>query len=575
MPETNSESSDVIEINLQEILNKLFKHRQTVISTVVICVVMALIYSFTSKPVYKSTSRILVEGKPPKIVKVEDVVLPDYTDTTNFFNSQIEILKSHKLAGMVFEDLGDYEPWGRRGKPADKLKAISQEERLEDLLRHVKISPVRMTQVIEVDVEDQDPQLAARIANSWVRAYMLFSSVDQLVQHRSELEADMTQQLKYLKEKHPVILGLKNEIEAINEKINNERARLSQADSPMQSVVSANNKDITNVKILDQGQVPLKPVRPRKTLNLLLGLIFGFFTGGALVFLFESLDQTVKSSVEIEQKLKIFCPVAIPVFQYEERHPDITTAYFAERSGNVLAAEAFRSLRTGIIFSNPDLPKKTFVVTSSSPSEGKTTVAVNLAAVFVQGDERTILVDADLRNPRLHEVFQVERAHGVTDFLALGKGDLQSFIRKTSIPGLDLLTCGEIPPNPSELLGSKKMEEFIAKLASMYDRVIFDAPPILAATDAVVLSAKVDSTILVVKAGFTQCQAALRSIHSLKAVNARLLGAVLNMVNPNDRSSAYYCYYYPYSQKDSAKKTKDLTKRRSIIDKLSAGSRKS
>lgn len=557
-PLENNIQSDVIEIDLRDVWRKVLKHRHIIFSVVGVAVVAALIASFTAVPVFSAAARILVEGKPPKIVKVEDVIMPDYTDRTNFFNSQIEILKSHSVADMVFDDIGGYEPSARRGKPADKLKDITRDERVNALLKQLKITPVRMTQVIDIRVEDTDPELAARIANAWTRAYVLFSSVDQLLQRRSELESDLAQQLKVYKDKHPVITGLRSEIETINARIGNERRRLS-VDEKLPAGSLSGSSDITNVKILDRAQVPVFPVRPRKALNVALALILGLFAGLGLVFLFESLDQTLKTGGDIETVLKTFCLVPVPLHKVDSSRPDAQAEFVSSRDRHSTISEAFRGLRTSILFSNPDLQKKTFLVTSASPSEGKTTVSVNLATVFAQAEERTILVDTDLRNPRLHSVFRIDRANGITDILALGKTDIKAFIHKTDIPNLDLLTCGEVPPNPSELLGSRKMEDFIARLLKDYDRVIFDTPPVLAATDAVVLSTKVDAAILVVKSGSTHRQAALRAVEAFRAVNARLMGAVLNMINSADQN-AYHYYYYHYGQNASSKSRSDKKK---------------
>ena len=350
----------------------------------------------------------------------------------------------------------------------------------------------------------------------------------------------MAQQLKFLKEKHPVIIGLKNEIDTINDKINNERQRLSHIEG-----IAALASEISNVKILDRAQLPIFPSRPRKALNIILALVLGLFAGIGLVFLFESLDQTIKTIADMQAILKLLCLVPIPLYKPDKEHAEATPEFVTDQVRHSPIAEAFRSLRTGIIFSNPDIAKKTFLITSSSPSEGKSTIAINIATVFAQGDERTVLIDTDLRNPRLHSVFKVDRANGITDILAFDKADISSFIHKTNIKGLDFIACGEVPPNPSELLGSKKMSDFIAKLSTMYDRIIFDTPPVLAATDAVVLSTKVDSTILVIKAGSTHRQAAMRSIEALRSVHAHVLGAVFNMIS-NDAQNPYYYYYYHY-----------------------------
>ena len=550
--EPKAGTSDLIEIDLRDVFNKLMKHRRTILTATGICLVVALIYSFTAQPIFSATTRILVEAKPPKIVKVEDVVLPDYTDRTNFFNSQVEILKSRAVAEIVLGGLAKYEPWGRRGKPMDKLKPITRGEIIDFLIKNVKISPVRMTQVIRIEAEDPDAALAARIANDWARAYVLFSSQDQQLQRRSELEADLAQQLKYVKEKHPVIVGLKNEIAAINAKIN-EEDKTGKIGKP-----TVWSNDITNVKVLERADVPLAPSRPRKKLNVMLAIVFGLFLGAGLAFLFEALDQTLKSAADLESFLKLLCLAPVPIHEMEKEHPDASPQFVTEGSRHSLMAESFRSLRTGIIYSNPDRAKKTFLVTSATPSEGKTTVAVNLAIVFAQSDEKVLLVDTDLRKPSLHSLFKVDRANGVIDLLAFDRSDIHPMIHKTSVKGLDLLTCGEVPPNPSELLGSHKMDALIKKLSSMYDRVIFDTPPILAATDAIVLSTKVDSVILVVKASATHRHAAQRCVQALKAVNAHIVGAVLNMIDVDQRGPYYY--YYHYGENASSKRKKKFDK---------------
>ena len=543
METTNN--NDIIEIDFREIWLKVCKHRQTIISSVLICVILALVYSFIAHPVYKSLTRLLVEGKPPRIVKVEDTVLPDYTDRENYFNSQVEVLKSHAVATLVYDELGTYEPWGRRGKNPAQLKEVGRDQRVDAMMKHVKIAPVRMTNIIEISVEDLDPFLAARIANLWTRAYILFSSTDQLVQHREELEQDLNQQYKYLKEKHPVIQGLKSEIAAVNEAIANEQKRMFESSAGSHFSFNTSNS-ITNVKVLDQAVAPVKPDRPKKVLILISALFLGVFIGFGLMFLFESLDQSIKTPSDIEHLLKVPFLISIPLHVPDPNKPQASPGLMTLTEGHSPVGEAFRSLRTNILYSNPDFKKKIFVVTSTLPSEGKSTVVVNLATAFAHVEEKTLIIDADLRNPKLHYIFNLKRENGVTEVLSMDNADIKKFIFQTQVPNLSILNCGALPPNPSELLGSKKMEALLEKLSGMYDRIILDTPPILAATDAVVLSAKTDGVIFVVKAGSTPYPAAIRSLNYLTSVHANIFGTVLNMVRPNQHGD--YHYYYPYSQ---------------------------
>jgi len=549
MSNVNATDTNAVEINFQDIFKKISKHYLKIVMVIVFCVVAAIVFSYVQTPIYRATSRILVDSGPPKILKVENTVLPDYTDRTNFFNSQIEIFKSHSIADIVFNELGSYEPLNRRGKSESDLKPMGDEERVDALLKQVKINPIRMTQIIEVNAEDSDPKLAAHIADSWMRAYVLFSSVDQLVQKRSELQADLNQQSEFYKRKHPIILGLEKQIKEIDDKIENEKERLSQqADSSTNTIDLGSS--ITNIKILDRAQIPLKPVRPQKIVNVILGFVFGLFAGLALVFLLESIGQTIDGLVDIEQLLHLPCLAVIPHFKDKILLEDVTPAFISAKVLNSGVAESFRGLRTRIFFSNPDYPQKTFVVTSSIPMEGKTTVAVNLATVFAQSNERTILIDTDLRRPSLDTIFNADRTNGISDILTSDKEDIKPYIRKTNIPGLDLLTTGELPLNPSELIGSHRMEKLITKLSLMYDRIIFDTPPVLAATDAVVLSSKVHSTLLVVRAGLTHSQAALRSKQLLQSVRASIMGVVLNMVRFDTYGPGTYNYYYEAKKQD-------------------------
>ncbi|MFA5275595.1 MAG: polysaccharide biosynthesis tyrosine autokinase [Candidatus Omnitrophota bacterium] len=525
-----------LEIDLRQIYSRIVKHRRLILNFVYVFLGAAFLYSFIARPVYKSTARIMVEGKAPRITKVEDSVFTDYADRTNYFNSQIEILKSHAVANLSFDELEGYQPWGNlRGRGRDNGK-LTKEERINRLLKTIRINPVRMTQIIEISAEDVDRQLAAKIVNSWVSAYKVFASLDELIQRRSELEADIDQNLKYVKEKHPIIQGLRSEIDAINAKIKGEES------NPFNS----------NVKVLDAGQVPRQPVRPKLVLNLLFALFAGAFCGIAYVFILENVDQNIKTQPEVEDFLRLPCLSVLPLHTAKEGAEVYPCALVTVRETNSIIAEKFRGLRTGIIYGNPDLKKKVVLITSAGPSEGKSTVAVNLASAFAQFEGRTILIDADLRKPVLHSVFNLSSEKGLTELLAGGKLDFKPYLKDTGIKGLDFISCGTIPMNPAELLGSKKMEILLSELSRNYDRVIIDAPPVLAATDAVILSTKVDTTIMVFKAGVTHKQAALRAIKLIRSVHSNILGVVLNMVKEEYFKYDLYYHYYRHNDQKPA-----------------------
>jgi len=203
-------------------------------------------------------------------------------------------------------------------------------------------------------------------------------------------------------------------------------------------------------------------------------------------------------------------------------------------------AEAYRTLRTNIQFSSLDVPLRTLLATSSGPDEGKSTTIANLAVAMAQAEQRVILVDCDLRRPVQHELFGLANRAGLTN-LFLEEGDPQPLLQETPQPGLWVLTSGPLPPNPAELVGSRKMERIIEALKSSADIVLFDTPPVLAVTDAAVLATKLDAAILVVRAGKSKRDLARKARDTLLKVNARLLGVVLNDV-PFD--TAIFREYY-------------------------------
>lgn len=210
-------------------------------------------------------------------------------------------------------------------------------------------------------------------------------------------------------------------------------------------------------------------------------------------------------------------------------------------------SEAYRVLRTNIQYSSADKPLKIIVVTSSGPGEGKTTTICNLAVLFAQMGSKTLLIDGDLRKPRLHKIFGMENRQGLSNIL-VSRDDYLNYVKKCPIKKLDIITCGVIPPNPSELLTSNAMQQFIETVRADYDMVFIDAPPVGSVTDAAVLSTIVDGIILVAASGTVEIDALVRSKELLEKVNANIIGVVLNKLDKNSRGNYYYYYYYYYGE---------------------------
>lgn len=203
-------------------------------------------------------------------------------------------------------------------------------------------------------------------------------------------------------------------------------------------------------------------------------------------------------------------------------------------------SEQFRTIRTNIKFTSPDAPIKRLLVSSPSPGEGKSTTAANLAIIMAQQNERVLLIDADMRKPTGHITFQLKNQSGLSNVLSKQKA-LKEVIQETVIDNVDVLTCGPIPPNPSELLGSSQMDQLLEEADGLYDYVIIDSPPLMAVTDGQILSAKAGGVVLVTASGKTETEAAKKSVDLLKNAQARILGVVLNQ---KDKRYTNYYYYY-------------------------------
>ena len=222
-------------------------------------------------------------------------------------------------------------------------------------------------------------------------------------------------------------------------------------------------------------------------------------------------------------------------------------------------AEAYRTLRTNIQFSNIDENLKVLCVTSSGPLEGKTTTSCNLAETFAQSGHRVLLIDGDLRKPRVHKVFRLSGSKGITNLLA-GQMNLEEVTHLVG-SGLNVIPCGPIPPNPSELLGSKRMKELLDELKKHYDIIIIDAPPVGVVTDSAILSTIVDGTVLVVASGKTEIENGRRAKQLLENVDARILGVVMTMI-PVTKNSYYGYQYYSYEEEVAPQK-----KRRNVFSR--------
>lgn len=328
---------------------------------------------------------------------------------------------------------------------------------------------------------------------------------------------------------------------------------------------------VNNISILDRAITPKNPIKPKLSLNILLALLLGLLGGIGLTFLIESMDITIKSPEDIE-RLGYNILGILPVIEEsntkkrkhkrrikKEGESGVLTTFL---DGKSTIAESLRSIRTNILFSSPEKEIKTILITSPSPQDGKTTVAVGLAIFMAQSGKRVLLIDTDMRRPRIHKIFNINSpTSGISSYI-IGESSLEESIIKTGVEGLDIFPCGPIPPNPSELLLTEKFKEVISKCKTIYDRIIFDSPPITAVTDAVILSTVVDGVILVLSNNKTRKDTTKYSIKQLKEVGSLILGVIINQIEGTSRDYYYYSYYYyykyPYYKDDSETPKEEL-----------------
>jgi non-specific protein-tyrosine kinase len=411
--------------------------------------------------------------------------------------------------------------------------------------KNVRPRIVPNTQFLEISVRDPDPERARIVANA-IAQQLVLQSPEGLAEEQAR-RAFLETQLQ----------DLQHDIQAIRESIQAEQTKLDAANqeggSPQgedritrlqerlasyRATYAALLQTATNrtndIAVFEAATTPSRPVSPRVLDTVLFVTALGLFLGIGIVFLIESWDDTIKTSVEFSQVTGLPVLGTVSRMRGKGRIEALLTQQSASR-----IAEDYRTLRTNIQFSSVDRPLRTLVVTSPSLFEGKTTTVANLGIVLAQSGKSVVMVDADLRRPRLHRIFHLPGNSGLTEVLTQTELAFDGQLQPAGIEDLRLLTSGPLPPNPSELLGSQKMALVIEALKAEADLVIFDTPPVLAVTDAAVLASQADGVLLIAEAGKTRRAAAVRALENLQQVGANVVGGVLNKFAAG-RSETYY-----------------------------------
>ena len=386
--------------------------------------------------------------------------------------------------------------------------------------------PLMISAVSEQDsLLEKEKEETRRVINSIKREYELAQANEDNV--RNLLEKTKAEVLG-LNEKFLQYQVLKREVET-------NRALYEALFSSLKEQNVTEESQNVNVFVVEPAETPRSPKKPRKKLNIFLGLVFGLWGGISLAFFIEYLDNTIKTPEEAQERLGLPMLGVIDRCKFDSGD-EIGKELISLYERNSAQVESFKTLRTSVILSYSDKPSESILVTSMMPGEGKTMVAANLAITLAQAGQRVLLIDGDMRKPRLHKIFRLDSSLGGLSTLLAGAGGVEL---SGPLASLFILTAGPLPPNPSELLGSGKFKEFVREQKLKYDIVIFDSAPIVSVSDSLIISREVDGVIVVTKAAATPYEVVEKGIKSLTDIKANILGMVLNGFDPQK-----YRYYY-------------------------------
>ncbi len=443
-------------------------------------------------------------------------------------------------------------------EPAQLQKVINQlqlKTTTAALVAEVAVTPETGSELVDVTVHDPSPVRAARIANAVINTFVDKVNADNLQQIDridaalqapiTALQSKLTQERQQQKSEE----AAHKDTTALNDQISADNTLVYQLILNLNSIKATQVQTLEAVTNAAPATVPTSPVSPNKVVNTALGGFVGLLVAVALAAIFQYFDQGLKNPDDVLERLSVPCLAVIPKFSH--------LAVIAERNTkrkrqSERVMEAYRRLRTNLLFSSPDIDLKTVVITSAQPGEGKTCTAANLGVALASSEKRVLLVDADLRNPGQHLLFRRQLDGGLSELIVRGKVDpLARLLRThaTDFANLSLLTSGTVPPNPSELLESRRARALLTELTEDHDLLVIDSAPAGVVSDALSLAAHASATILVVEAGKTNGPQAAAVIRALRDVGANVIGVVINKAPRGSLARRYGYSPYPYGTK--------------------------
>ncbi|HUP85935.1 MAG TPA: polysaccharide biosynthesis tyrosine autokinase [Acidimicrobiales bacterium] len=515
------------ELELRDYLRVLQRRKWTIGLIALLVLASSVVASTLQTPVYRSSADVLLEARTTE--SLFDPTIAQAVSKSASAPTEIRVLESEPVRRIVEDRIGD----------APKVSVSNPAE----------------TDFLVVAAESIDPARAATVANAYAAAYVEFrrtQAVNDLEAAIAQLKAKVTE-LDAQIAAGPGAAAARAATapttapDATSESLQRDRDLYA---SRIDQLTLAATQKTGGAQVVTPAEPSTTPVRPTPARNAVVALFVGLILGVGLAFLRDYLDDSLKTKEDVERAVP-GVPVLglIPALGgWKDRKEALVVSLTDAKSP---ASEAYRTLRTSVQFLGLDRPLKVIQVTSPSASEGKSTTIANLAVALARAGKRVVVVDADLRRPRIHHFFGLDHTVGLTSIM-LGEVTLGAAIQRVpAVDGLYLLASGPVPPNPSEVLAGEACGEVLVELAASCDIVLIDCPPVLPVTDASVLSHRVDGTLVVATAGDTEKRQLHRAVELLGHVNAPLLGVVFNGVSDEQGYGYSYGYRYAYAQEPS------------------------
>lgn len=586
------------ETNLKDYWNILLRRKWIVISFCLLTTIVTAIISFTMTPLYQATATIVIEGEDSNVLDPGDSSKGMSFDIfENYLQTQMSLILSRSIAGKVFEQLkldqlpryqGQVSPvtaWFR-----EKMKQIrgffveqpatgdQKPDALQLFLNDVELTRLKGTRAIQISVYNPDAAMAANIANALADRYSRDNMMRRALTFiRNQRMATMNQDYLRLQSKyeflsnqygpmHPEMIALRNEIRAMATRIESEKKRQLDPDAPdspfknaspgqeeqllqeilmqIQESSVLSSKQMNNITVADPAVPPTEIAKPKKKLNILIGLLGGLVIGVFLAFFVDYLDDTIKSEEDLKRVIgNVNYLGSIPYDRHVKGFRRISKVdRLVMQRPLSESAEAYRLIRIQLHWHMKKNPHfKDFAVMGSMPDEGKSTVASNIAISLAQLNKKVLLVDADIRRGRLHRTYGTAKKKGLGQYLT-EDASFYEIIQKTKIPNLSIVTPGESVMMGAELLSSHKMAEFIQETRENFDMIVYDTPPVTLISDAMVLLSHLHGAILVSRTGLTRSRLVPKALQLMRSANPNVIGIVLNSTQTVENK--YYHRYY-------------------------------